>query len=352
MVDFNFLPLLEPLTPPFCVVGCPHVVHMRVAMNDKCKVGMIGQNDCSVGDMCTSRGQLVGVGKTCALITSTKKYYRFGGSNNGVSVHIAIPSARNWEVNRVVSIHDDMHRAPITAMKPSRDGRWLVTGCADSTVRVWKYDNMHMLLQASLCGHDGGKITCCDISTTFGTIITGADDGTVLMWDLRTLSFLRELDHAPMINTRTMPMAVESISLNHKTGDILVLVDSIVTIFDINGNLVAISTSQSKFTSKDRPCCAISTDCPEWMDNGIAAITGHQNGAVILWSINRDKAELFIRHIVEPKVHECAITCLKIEGQRQDTLLCGDTGGKMSLCKTIQLDALNQRDLAMILGEC
>jgi hypothetical protein len=75
--DFSVLPLLEPLTPPFCVVGCPHVVHMRVAMDDKCKVGMMGQNDHSVGDMCLSKGQMVGVGKTCALIASAKKYYRF-----------------------------------------------------------------------------------------------------------------------------------------------------------------------------------------------------------------------------------------------------------------------------------
>lgn len=350
--DFSVLPLLEPLTPPFCVVGCPHVVHMRVAMDDKCKVGMMGQNDHSVGDMCLSKGQMVGVGKTCALIASAKKYYRFGGSNNGISVHVAIPSARNWEVNRVLTIHDDMHRSPVTAVKPSRDGLWLVTGCMDSTVRVWKYENSHMRLQATLCGHDGGKITCIDISTTFGTIVTGADDGTVLMWDLRTLSFLRELDHDTSTDMRAMPKSVESVSLNDKTGDVLILADSKVIIFDINGNLIAVMSPRDSFSAKDKPSCAISTDCPEWMEAGIVAITGHKDGAVILWGISRDKEELIMRHIIEPKVHECAITCLRIEGKRQDTLLCGDTGGKMSLCKTIQLDALNQKDLALILGEC
>ena len=352
-VDFNSLALLEPLTPPFCVVGWPHTVHMRVAMDDTCKVGMMGQNDCSVGDMCVSKGQLIGVGKTCALISSVKKYYRFGGSNNGISVHVAIPSARNWEVNRVLTIHDDMHRAPITAIKPSRDGQWLVTGCMDSTVRVWKYESNHMRLQSTLCGHDGGKITCIDISTTFGTIVTGASDGTVLMWDLRTLSFLRELDHDPRTNKRAMPKAVISISLNDKTGDVLILVDSKVTIFDINGNLVAkMKNPYEAFSEKNRPSCAISTDCPEWMENGVVAVTGHKDGTVKMWGVNRDKEELWMQHEIQPKVHECEITCLKIEGKRQDTLLCGDTGGKMSLCKTVQLESLDQKDLKLILGEC
>jgi len=354
-IDFTVLPLLEPMTPPFCIVGCPHVVHMRVVMDDVCKVGMMGQTESSVGDMCLSKGQLVGVGKTCALLPSVKKYYRFGGSNNGISVHVAIAtfaSARNWDVNRVLTIHDDMHRAPITAIQPSRDATWLVTGCMDSTVRVWKCRDDHMELQATLCGHDGGKITCIAICTTFGTIITGADDSTVLMWDLRTLSFLRELDHATSTDKRAMPTSVESVSLNHKTGDALVLVDTKMSIFDINGNFVAGMSYRDTFSGKDRPCCAILTDCPEWMDNGVVAITGHIDGAVLMWGINRDKNELFMRHIIEPKLHECAITCLKIEGKRQDTLLCGDTSGKMTMCKTIQLEALNQKDLAIVLGEC
>jgi hypothetical protein len=351
-IDFTVLPMLEPTTPPFCIVGCPHVVHMRVVMDDVCKVGMTGQTESAVGDMCLSKGQLVGVGKTCALLPSDKKYYRFGGSNNGISVHVGIASARNWEVNRVLTIHDDMHRAPITAIQPSRDAQWLVTGCMDSTVRVWKYTNNHMQLQATLCGHDGGKITCVAISTTFGAIITGADDGTVLMWDLRTLSFLRELDHATNTDTRAMPMSVESVSLNDKTGDVLVLVDSKITIFDINGNLVAAMSSRDTFSTKDRPCCAITTDCPEWMEYGVVAITGHKDGTVLMWGINRDENQLFMRHIIEPKVHECAITCLKIEGKRQNALLCGDTSGKMSMCKTIQLETLSQKDLATILGEC
>merc|ERR1739848_625570 len=112
------------LTPPFCVVGAPQHVHLRVNAVDTCRVGMIGQIDSSVGDMCLVKGQLVGVGRTCALIVPSKKYYRFGGPNNGVSVHVAMTSARHRETNKVLSIHDGMHRGPISVVKPSLNGLW------------------------------------------------------------------------------------------------------------------------------------------------------------------------------------------------------------------------------------
>ena len=190
-VDFNALPFLEPLTPPLCIVGAPHKVQLRVAMQDTCKHGMIGQTDSSCGDVCLSKGQLVGVGRTCALNIQGKKYYCFGGSNNGVSIHSAIPSVKTMDINRVVTIHDDMHRAPITVLKPSRNGQWLITGCRDSTVRVWKHERKRLELKATLCGHDGGDVSCIDMSTIFGIIVTGGADGRVLVWDLQTLSFLR-----------------------------------------------------------------------------------------------------------------------------------------------------------------
>ena len=163
--------------------------------------------------------------------------------------------------------------------------------------------------------------------------------------------FVRQLEHHTEQNRRTMPRSVDSVSINDKTGDVLILVDSRVTIFDINGNIIATMSSLDIFSNKDQPCCAVITDCPEWMVDGIVAITGHKDGSVLLWGINRDKNELEMRHIIDPKMHECAITCLKIEGKRQDVLLCGDTSGKMTMWKTIQLESLNQKDLSTILNE-
>jgi hypothetical protein len=355
-IDLSSLSSLSTLTPPFCVVGAPQCVCLRVSSVDTCKVGMTGQIDSSVGDMCLVKGQLVGIGRTCALILPSKNYYRFGEPNNGVSVHVAVPSARHREVNKVLSIHDGMHRGPISIAKPSANGVYLVTGCVDSTVRVWKYNGQNVQLQATLCGHDGGRITCLDVTTSFGIIVTGGADGKILVWDLRTLTFLRQLNHIPSnscsVNEGFVKrFPVKSVSVNKKNGNIVTLVHSTLRVFDINGNLVAKQSVVDDFEGNDMPSCAISTDCPEWMELGIVAVSGHMNGCVRLWGIDYDSELLVLRHVLSERVHSCPITALVVSGDKMDNLLVGDKSGKMSVCTSLKLDQLTMSELNSFVPE-
>jgi len=349
-IDFTVLPSLAPLTPPFCIVGAPHRVYLNVTLWDTARVGMKSQPDHSVGDMCLVRGQLVGVGRTCTLILPDKAYYKYGGPGNGVSAHVAIS---HKEVDQLISVHDGLHRAPITVAKTSLNGRYLVTGCSDSTVRVWRCFGKQLQLQATLCGHERGEITCLDVSTVFGSLVTGGADGKVLVWDLRRLTFLVELPHddAELSTRLGEEVRVTSVSINNKSGQILTLVGSRMRIFDINGNLIATHSNSSPFNNHNAPTCAISTDCPGYMEDGVVAVSGHKNGDVMLWGFNYDRKLLVHRHTVPDKVHTSPITALRISGERQDTLLVGDKTGKMSVCKTVRLDCLNQQELAVIMRE-
>lgn len=351
-IDFGALAYLATLTPPFCVVGAPHRVYVRPTATDTCRLGMIGQSDLSVGDMCLLKGQLIGVGRNCALIVHSKKYCRFGGPNNGVTVHNAV-ATRNREANKILTVHDGMHRAAITAARASLNGRWLVTGCMDSTVRVWRYENNFMSLQATLCGHEGGQLTCLDISTVFGTIVTGCARGNVVLWDLRTLTFVRRLRHPFLDESRGRTGSANfssavSVSINNRNGNIVTLVGSNLSVFDINGSLYATYDHGANSV----PTCAVSTDCPEWLEQGIVAVTGHENGEVRFWGIDYDNQELIMRHTMAENPHSCAITALRVTGvDRQDTLLVGDKSGSMTVCKTLQLENLNQQELATVVSE-
>jgi WD40 repeat protein len=259
-------------------------------------------------------------------------------------------TARSRELNKIISIHDGLHRAEISVAKASLNGQWLITGCIDSTVRVWKYQQPALKLCATLCGHAGWKITCVDISSTFGTIVTACAQGRVLLWDLRTLTFVRRLDHkfkeesdAPAGLVR----AASSVSINHKNGNIVTLIGPHLSVFDINGNLLGTENSLGA-----RPSCAVATDCPEWHEDGISAVTGHITGEVRFWNLNYDTGELTVRHLMVDREHTREITALRATGvDRQDTLLVGDKSGKMSVCKTVQLENMSNKEIAEVTSE-
>jgi WD40 repeat protein len=99
------------------------------------------------------------------------------------------------------------------------------------------------------------------------------------------------------------------------------------------------------------PSCAIATDCPEWMESGVVAVSGHANGSVRLWSINYDNEQLMVRHKLQEPVHSCPITALRVTGDRQDTLLVGDKSGKMSASSTLKLDQLSTGELSTFLAD-
>jgi WD40 repeat protein len=217
-----------------------------------------------------------------------------------------------------------------------------------STLRVWAYDGAALTLRATLCGHDGSHIKCIDVSTECGVIVSGCGQGRVLLWDLRTLTFVRPIRHAKFDG-----QAVVSVSINHRNGNVVALVGMLLCVFDINGNLLAQQEFDPARTSNNTtPTCAISTDCPEWMEEGVVAVTGHASGEVRLWSLHADAHQLTLRPTVEGNPHSSPITVLRVTGvDRQDTLLIGDTTGRVSICKTVYLDSYSQDDLAMIVSE-
>ena len=348
-IDFGALSYLAPLTPPFCIVGAPHRCKVKRVSTEVCKMGMSGQKSNAVGDMCLVKGQLIGVSRMCALHIPSKTYIRFGIPNNGISVHVGSLSARNRDLNKMVTVHDGLHRAEVTVVRASLDGRWIVTGCIDSTVRVWKYESPTVRLRGTLCGHAGWKITCLDISTVFGTIVTGCAQGRVLVWDIGTLTFVRRLEHKFKQERQTAvgdTQATTSVSINHKNGNIVTLVGPHLNVFDINGRLLGTQESLGAM-----PSCVVATDCPEWQETGIVAVTGHVNGEVRFWSLDSDTNTLTVRELMVDVEHRCEITSLRVAGDNQNTLLVGDAAGKMSVCRTVQLENMSSNQVAEVAAE-
>jgi hypothetical protein len=87
------------------------------------------------------------------------------------------------------------------------------------------------------------------------------------------------------------------------------------------------------------------------MEGGVAAVTGHRNGEIRLWSIDFGSRRLVIRQVIDD-VHSCPITVLRVDGvERQDTLMVGDSMGMISTFKTVQLDSYSPEELSNIIEE-
>ena len=131
---------------------------------------------------------------------------------------------------------------------------------------------------------------------------------------------------------------------------VLTLISTTMSLFDTNGNVLATKELDS-YDTHSRPSCAIATGCPEWTEEGIVAVTGHNNGDKRLWSLDYKNETLVMRHLVSDKIHSCQITCLRIPSQPEDTLLVGDKSGKISEYKSFQFENFSQQEQTVILNE-
>ncbi len=79
----------------------------------------------------------------------------------------------------------------MTAVAVSPDGRFIVSGSGDRTVKVWEAATGRLL--RSLEGHKD-DMTAVAVSPDGRFIVSGSDDRTVKVWEAKTGRLLRSLE--------------------------------------------------------------------------------------------------------------------------------------------------------------
>jgi len=248
-----------------------------------------------------------------------------------------------------------MHVDKITSVKTSDLG-YIVTGCWDGTVRIWKArKNAHsgrLGWGGRRCGHggggsgEGGGVKWIDICVGFGFVVTGdgpgLEDGKIIVWDLKRLCYIRSLEWGG-------GGGVGGVCVNQQTGSIVGLVKKMLVMWDVNGTILFKSCASD---GTGDCSCLVCTNCSEWMD-GVNVITGHSNGDVKLWGVNYDEDCFVLMHVIPDKVHTARICCLRVVGEkgRQQDLLIGDASGKTSSASVLKLDSLSQQELWVVLSD-
>ncbi|GMH79688.1 hypothetical protein TrST_g7911 [Triparma strigata] len=346
-VDFGAINHLAALTPPLMIVGAPHRSYLRTIEWGVVKIGNDTiRGDRSVGDITMVKNNVVSVGAGCYLLPPHyMKYVRFGGPTFGLSLHVSVVTPRHRELDRCVAVHDNLHLDYVTCVGATSNGGIIVTGCRDSTIRVWKASknvhSRHIHLKATLVGHSS-PITAVHVISTYGLIVSGDAQGRVILWDLKRLCFLRCLlpGSDEEVGNLGRMNGVTAVSGNCNTGNICVLVNGEMFMFEVNGKIVArqgtggvgggvgeggggeggtfkTPVMKRSKSASNFPLATMltSTNCPSWMTLGVVAVTGHTNGDVILWGVDWNINEFVPLHYVPDRVHSCEITSLKVLGK-------------------------------------
>jgi WD40 repeat protein len=220
------------------------------------------------------------------------------------------------EIDKEVSAHEQLHLRPVSCVTVSGDGETIVTGSPDRSVRIWRFckhsGSRTLEHLATLCGHDG-SIVCLDICTAYSIVVSGSEDRTAMVWDSRGAKLLRVLDN----HSGT----VLSVSVNAISGNIATLTAGELRLYSINGELLSRATMHGDGQQvKHKARVVLCPPSGSWQD-GIVAVTGHENGHVFLWklkiSISEDEEghRRVVRELVSfslTKVHRADITVLRL----------------------------------------
>ncbi|KAK2811445.1 hypothetical protein FQN50_002068 [Emmonsiellopsis sp. PD_5] len=157
------------------------------------------------------------------------------------------------------------------------DSQTLITSGTDCTISVWSFTSTSKSVdlhpKATLFGHRS-LVTTLAVSRSFSTVLSASKDGSIMLWDLNRLEFLRSLPNGG---------PVDCARINDATGNILVCRGNRITLYTLNGALLL-----------DRAVCEQADDCilscafyeglsNEWLERELL-FTGHKRGLVNIWS--------------------------------------------------------------------
>ncbi|CAN8295817.1 unnamed protein product [Cochlearia groenlandica] len=197
----------------------------------------------------------------------------------------------SYDQEKLLSTHENLHESnQIQCAGVSHDGRIVVTGAEDGLVCVWRVSKdaprgtRHLRLEKALCAHTA-KVTCLRVSQPYMMIASGSDDCTVIIWDLSSLSFVRQLPD--------FPVPISAIYINDLTGEIVTAAGTVLAVWSINGDCLAVANTSQ--LPSDSVLSVTGSTSSDWLETAWY-VTGHQSGAVKIWRMI---------HCTDPVSAEC-----------------------------------------------
>jgi hypothetical protein len=157
------------------------------------------------------------------------------------------------------------------------DNRTLITAGADSVVSIWNVDcssskHVNIVLRTGLFGHRQ-PVTTLAANSHFMSLLSADISGRVLMWDLNSNDFIRELE--------PRGEEIHCARISNATGEILLAKGRKVKVFTLNGDVMVEKDVCDAGNEIDEvtTCAWYENVKQEWMER-IVLVTGHKTGVV------------------------------------------------------------------------
>lgn len=221
----------------------------------------------------------------------------------------------NDEMGKLVGYFPFLHCEAISHCKSV--GNSLILASEDTTLSVSKLvmlkDRTFALQnQAYLHGHTT-RIKAMAVSDAFSVIISGDQDGCVLMFDLNRHEFVRVLQQGPS--------AVKAIAISRTTGHVTICYAQEIYTLTINGDVLARTIPLAE--QGDIVSCSAHNDD--------TIFTGHEHGMAVVWKIVLRPSQehqwtlMSIKTLQQPST-KSAITCIRATSTK---LYIGNSEGEI-----------------------
>ncbi|CAL3970976.1 unnamed protein product [Diplocarpon coronariae] len=202
------------------------------------------------------------------------KFLEWGFADNSIRFHYN-------ESRRSAGLFENLHVGQISTCIFASSQLLITAGedCVISahTIQTSPSKPVDLTPRSSLFGHKT-PVTVLAVSKSFSTLLSASSDGTVILWDLNRLEFVRRLSFSHT-NSRG---PVECAKINDVTGDILICRGQKVTLYTLNGDFLLEHNVCDTHDDYIASCAWYEGTGNEWVGNTLC-FTGQRGGVVNVW---------------------------------------------------------------------
>lgn len=197
------------------------------------------------------------------------KYLEWGFADNSVRFIFS-------DSQKLAGLFENLHQGQLSCVIFASSQMLITAGedCVLSAHTIITSSSKPVDLQprSSLFGHST-PVTTLAVSKSFSTLLSASGDGTVILWDLNRLEFIRKLVHG---------RPIECARINDISGDILLCRGQTVVLYTLNGELILEQNVCNDHDDWITSCAFYEGTGNEWLENSLI-FTGQRRGVVNVW---------------------------------------------------------------------